>query len=204
MHRRRLIATGIALSASATMLSRASAQTPVGTPEITDEAVDMTTRDLVSAMYDLHPTDLLTALESADVTTDQLLAVTDGQPLTSRPWADYSDTDLYNSLGGVALTLDERSLHDPNAEMLGAYIVYESPDIAYQELVRKLADMGDLMNNPSMTQSTSGVNVWILESDGLQIGTTRIGYVHVMGLLGRPDDVMGGMINHLAEVAAFA
>ena len=134
--------------------------------------------------------------------TNAILLEAGGDATVAVPRTDFGDTDLYNSLGGVGLISGERSLCDPDTEMVGAYIVYESAEIAYHEVVRKL---GDVYENPSMTTSAAGTNFFVLESDELQIAVGSVGYVTMMGLIevgNQPGgDVMVGMMHHLADVA---
>lgn len=200
MNRRTMLVSSFAALA---LPASAIAQTPSATPmprRPEDDPVDSTTRDLTDALLDIRPLALLEALEVAEVTNPILAESAGERPIASRPWADYGDTDLHHSLGGVALTLNDLSLHDTEAEMLGAYIVYESAEIAYQELLRKL---GPLADTPEITMSSAGVNVWVISSDDVWLGITRVGYIQMMGLMKEPGDpIMSGMIEHLAEVAA--
>lgn len=197
MNRRTLLTSSFMLLATPSLTA---AQTPVASPtEIgpEDSPVDPIARELTDTMLDIRPLDLLEALETSDVTNQHLLDSAGDAEVSARPWADYGDTDLHHSLGGVALTLDDRSLHDVENESLGGFIVFESAEIAYAEFVRRMAPI-----DSGMSTVAGGVNIWLVESDDIQIGVTRIGFVMIMAILNHNGDVMTGMIEHLNEVAA--
>ena len=199
MNRRTFATTALAaglLPGTAMMKQEATPQTQ---PPRSPDAVDMRTRDLTETLAPISPTTLLEALESADVTNDVLIEANGGDAPTSVPWADYGDTDLYSSLGGVGLTSGGTDLSDPDTGMIGAYIVYESAEIAYHEFVRKI---GDIYENPTSTMSVAGTNVWIVESGEMQIGTWRIGNVMMMAIFtDRQGGTVEGIIGHLTDVA---
>lgn len=187
----------------ASLLAHKSDATPSASPTEHDieREQDTTHRDLVRTLEQISPVTLLEALETA-VVTDETLLVIGGEDTTSVPWIDFGDTDLYSSLGGVGITTGSDALSDPDTQMVGGYIVYESAKIAYHELIRKL---GDLYDNPSMTMSTAGTNFFVLESDDFQIGVGRVGYVLLLGMIDITNqiggEVMEGLVHHLAEVA---
>lgn len=163
--------------------------------------METTNRNLVRTLSQISPVTLLEALEAAPVADKTLLAI-GGEDTRSVPWADFGDMDLYNSLGGVGLTTGGTELSDPETRMVGGYIVYESAEIAYHELIRRL---GDVYDNPSMTTSAAGTNFFVLESDELQIAVGRVGYVILLGMIDLANqlggEVMVGMMHHLEGVA---
>lgn len=199
MNRRTFATTALAaglLPGTAMMNQQA---TPQVQPLNALDAVDARTRDLTATLAAISPTALLEALESADVTNEVLIEANGGDAPTSVPWADYGDTDLYSSLGGVGLTSGGMDLSDPDTGMLGAYIVYESAEISYHEFVRKI---GDIYESPMSRMSVAGTNVWIVESGEMQIGTWRIGNVMMMAMLsGQQGSLVEGIIGHLDDVA---
>lgn len=202
MNRRVLLSSAATAAIVPTsLLARQSVATPEASPIEPEIEQDTTNRDLVRTLSQISPVTFLEALEKAPVTNEILLAI-GGEETTSVPWTDFGDTDLYNSLGGVGLISGEGSLSDPDTSMIGAYIVYESAEIAYHEVARKL---GDVYDNPSMTTSAAGTNFYVIESDELQIAVGRVGYVMMMGLMEAGNEpggeVMVGMMRHLAEVA---
>lgn len=193
MNRRVLIGSGIA---SATLLSRAFAQTPQATPVV--ESPDLRAREIVNMLESIRPLALLEALETATIANPDLLEAAGGAMPTAMPWQDFSDTDLNNSLGGVFITKDGAPLDSPDTELIGGYIVYESAEIAYHEVIRKLGPAyGDSVN----TRSFGGTNHWILGSDELEISVGRIGYVMLMGLFSQYPLSPEGLIGHLHDVA---
>ena len=200
MNRRSFAATAVIASfLPVTASMKQSNATPEVRPPHEADAVDTRTRDLTEALASISPTSLLEALESAEVTNATLVEANGGEAPTSVPWADYGDTDLYSSLGGVGLTTGGSNLSDPETEMLGAYIVYETAEIAYHEFTRKI---GDIYENPSNTMSIAGTNVWIVESDEFQIGTWRIGNVMMMAMISDQEGaIVEGIIGHLNDVA---
>lgn len=180
-----------------------SASQPQATPDAErahpDQSIDPRTRDLTRVLQSISPVSLIESLERAQVNSETLIAAAGAVEPVSTPWADYSDTDLLSSLGGVILASGDTSLYDPDAQTLGGYIVYESAEIAYHEFTRKL---GNTYDNPSITSAVAGTNVWMIESDNLQIGTWRIGYVMMMAMISEMQySVVDGIIEHLAEVA---
>lgn len=197
MNRRKFATTALA---SALLPISASTQQQVATPQShPDSTIDPRTRDLTATLSEISPAALLHALETADVTNTTLIDANGGDAPVAIPWADYGDTDLYSSLGGVGLTSGGTDLNNPDTEILGAYIVYETAEIAYHEFIRKI---GDLYDNPSSTMSVAGTNVWIVESDDFQIGTWRIANVMMTALLSDHDGtIVDGIVGHLEDVA---
>lgn len=181
-------------AASIAFSAQAFAQTPPATPEM--DTPDLRAREIVGLLEGLNPLTLLEALETANVSDPDL--VSGGVGLAPIPWQDFGDTDLYNSLGGVIIGEDGITLGSPDLQMVGGYIVYESAEVAYHELSRKL---GDLYDNPSMTTNAGGTNHWIIESDELQISVGRVGYVLILGLISLHPEATTGLIGHLHNVA---
>lgn len=200
MNRRAFAITALSTALTPVVASaHLSEATPEGENARENDSVDSRTRDLTRILQSVSPVALLESLEKSPVTNEQLIQAGAGSDPVSIPWADYGDTDLYSSLGGVIIAAGDTYLHDPDTEMLGGYIVYESADIAYHEFTRKL---GDWYNNPSMTSAVAGTNVWVMESDEISIGTWRIGNVMMMALLGDFEgDIVEGIIGHLGDVA---
>ncbi|MCO5215274.1 MAG: hypothetical protein M9950_03855 [Thermomicrobiales bacterium] len=174
MNRRQLVGAGVSSIAVAAH-SRAFAQEATPEPDAppVNQVIDLRAREIITMMDGVHPVTLLEALESASVTR------ADGTPLISLPWQDFGDTDLYNSLGGVFIASEGANLGSPDAEFYGGYIVYESVEIAYHELQRKLNDMDA---NWTGTGVEGGTTHWYIDSDDLHIRITRIGYVIIIGL----------------------
>ncbi|MCA9832315.1 MAG: hypothetical protein KC435_00035 [Thermomicrobiales bacterium] len=167
-----------------------------GTPETTPasgDVIDKRARRIVSAMKRKLPADILTLLETTAVSNDLLVAAAAPDVPTPVAWADMGDTDLFSSLGGVVISKGDGVING-DLEMLGGYIVYESVDIAYAELVRKL---GDLYDQPQMTTAVGGTNFWVLGEEGFSISVGRIGYVIILGYA---DGTTEGLIDHLADV----
>jgi hypothetical protein len=184
MNRRNLV---LATLAAGSMPVLAAAQTPFASPTH-DESTPADTRalDLV---------ELVRALQSMPVDNDTL------GDARAVPWTDFGDTDLYSSLGGAVIVAGNGDIHDTDTVMHGAYIVYESAEIAYQEFVRKLGSAYDI---PSTTMSMAGTTVWELGNDTMRTGVTRISYVMLLANLfdtasGAAMDVI---IDHLVLVAA--
>jgi hypothetical protein len=117
------------------------------------------------------------------------------------PWVDFGDTDLYNSLGGAVILADDTDMHDPDAQMHGGYIVYESAEIAYLEFIRKLGSAYDI---PSTTMSIAGTTVWELGNDTMRIGVARIGYVMLLANMfgSASGNAIEAIVDHLMRVAA--
>lgn len=139
-------------------------------------------------------------LETAEVTNPVLIEASGSDALIAVPWADYGDTDLYSSLGGVIISAGNDSyLHSSEMIMVGGYIVYESAEIAYHEFTRKI---GDAYENPSSTSAIGGTNIWLLEVDDFRIGTWRIGNVMMIALVTEHQGtIIEGIIGHLEDVA---
>lgn len=200
MNRRSFAAAALAAGfLPATAAMKQGDATPQVQPPRETETVDTRTRDLTTLLASISPASLLEALEGEDVTNEALVETNGGDAPTAVPWADYGDTDLYSSLGGVGLTTGGTNLSDAETTMLGAYIIYETADIAYHEFTRKI---GDVYETPSNTLSVAGTNVWIVESGDFSIGTWRIGNVMMMAMLsGQQGLTIEGIIGHLNDVA---
>jgi|GEM_PF-3697476 len=201
MNRRQLVRTSAIISA-ATLIPATrlfAAQTPEASPQYPEDGpVDTRSRELVDRLTTIRPLALLEALETASVSDPALNAGGNGEPVTSRPWNDPADTDLDHALGGVLIVASDDPINSPDLVMLGAYIVYESADIAFQVLTGMLEEIGD---QGSMT--IAGTKAWRLTSDALSLSIMRFGYVIVIA--GEPDvpaNLPEGMVDHLIEVAS--
>lgn len=195
MNRRSLIATGLA----ATLVPVAGrAQSPEATPMLPEQAQDTRARDLIDLLQWVRSVTFLQALETTPITNARLVegAANAPRPL---PWTDFGDTDLANSLGGVLIVTNDAAVNDPDLAMLGGYIVYESAEIAYHELMRRFGDEIDMIG----TQVAAGTNLMVLESEDSTINVGRIGYVLLLALSGGMGEgaSIEGMVEHLAEVA---
>lgn len=166
------------------------AQTPVASPE--PGAVDLRAREIVAMLEHVSPVALLEALETSPVSGPS-------EALAAIPWQDFGDTDLYNSLGGVIISHQGADLNNGETEIYGGYIVYESAEIAYHELIHKLGDAHDA---PSMTTTMGGTNHWVLESNDVQISVGRIGCVILLGLFNAEQNETIDLVGHLHMVAA--
>lgn len=174
----------------------AAAQTPFASPTHDEStAADSRTLDLLGLLNTISPVELVRALQTTPVDIDDL---EDGRIV---PWVDFGDTDLYSSLGGAVILGGDTETNDPEAVMVGGYIVYESSEIAYQEFIRKLGPAYDI---PSTTVSIAGTTVWELGNDTMRTAVARIGYV--MLLANTFDTAQGtamdAVIDHLMYVAA--
>lgn len=192
MNRRQMLAAG-ALLPLATKASATAQQATPTTGQPDTETIDA--RLVSSLVQQVTPYDLLMALESSPVETSVLIEANNGTTPAALPWSDFSDTDLINSLGGVII------VQDPEDEdsIVGGYIVYDSPEIAYLELVRKL---GSNYDDPSATRPVNGTAVWALGSPELPVAVGRVGNVMILGLFSEQSETMSGIIIHLGEVAA--
>lgn len=200
MNRRQLIQSSAIVSA-ATLLPTTrllAAQTPEASPQYPEDGpVDIRSRELVDRLATIRPLALLEALESAQVSDPALNAGGNGAPVTARPWNDPSDTDLDHALGGVLIVASDDPINSPDLAMLGAYIVYESAEIAFHILTGMLAEIGD---QGSMT--IAGTKAWKLTSEAVSLSVMRFGYVIVIA--GEPEAATNrpeGMVNHLIEVS---
>ena len=201
MNRRQLVRTSAIVSA-ATLLPTSrllASQTPKVSPQSPEDGpVDTRSRELVDHLATIRPLALLEALETANVSDPALNAGGNGDPVSARPWNDPADTDLDHSLGGVLIVASDDPINSPDLVMLGAYIVYESAEIAFQVLTGMLEEIGD---QGSMT--IAGTKAWRLTSDALSLSIMRFGYVIVIA--GEPDapaNLPEGMVDHLIEVAS--
>jgi len=201
MNRRRLLqgASGLWVGHLGARRSAIAAQTPAATPEFLppDEApLDTRARELVDRLRDLPPGALLDALLAAEVSDPLLEAAGDATP-TTVSWHDTSDFDLEHALGGVLIVTNDASVNSPELSILGNFIVYESAEIAYDQLMRQ----EDKLHASGMSISVAGGKVWITGEGEEQIGLMRIGNVFVVGDMTRGSGVMEGMVMHLDMVA---
>ncbi len=188
------VAASLALSQTGgTVLAR---QTPAATPraleESEDEPIDSRARELVARLAELSPLAVLEALEGGEVSE---LALTDagGPQVMARLWNDPLDTDLEHALGGVLIVASDHPVNSPDLVTIGAYIVYESPEIAYAVLSRQLEAMEDA---GSMT--VAATNGWRVSSDGTQLAIMRLGYVLVIaGEVTTEPGMAEGLVDHL-------
>lgn len=187
MNRRLFVGASVA---SLAVVNSTFAQTPVVSTD--PEAVDLRAREIVTMLENVSPVTLLEALETSPVTGSE-------PTLASIPWQDFGDTDLYNSLGGVIISQEGADLNSGESEIYGGYIVYESAEIAYHELIHKL---GDVYDTPDMTQTLGGTNHWVLETDGMQVSVGRIGYVILIGMFSTESAPPVDLVGHLHSVAA--
>lgn len=200
MHRRDLLRTSALFAASLPLAhpidSALSPQTPDATPwvshDVEDEPVDPRARELVARLAGLSPLAVLEALEAGEV-TEPALTDTGGAPVTARPWNDPLDTDLEHALGGVLIVASDHPLNSPELVTIGAYIVFESPEIAYAVLSRQLEKME---NAGSMT--VAGTKAWLNSSDGMQLAIMRLGYVLVIAEISMTESgAAEGLVDHL-------
>lgn len=193
MNRRHLV---LATLAAGSIPLLAAAQTPLASPSQDESnASDTRALDLVELLQTISPVELVRALQTSPLDTRVL---GDVQVV---PWVDFGDTDLYNSLGGAVILAYGTEIQDPDAQMHGGYIVYESAEIAYLELVRKLGSAYDI---PSTTVSIAGTTMWEVGSDTMRIGVARIGYVMLLANMfdTARGSVIDAVVDHLMLVAA--
>lgn len=183
----------LAKQETGTVLAR---QTPDATPRapqgLEDEPIDPRARELVARLAGLSPLAVLEALEDGEV-TEPALTDPGGAAVTARSWNDPLDTDLEHALGGVLIVASDHSLNSPEFVTIGAYIVFESPEIAYAVLSRQLEEMEDA---GSMT--IAGTKAWLNSSNGTQLAILRRGYVLVIAELSMTDPgAVEGLVDHL-------
>lgn len=201
MNRRSFTLCGLSL---ALLPSLAAAQSQA-TPELEHDPelspVDPRTRDITALLSTISPATLLEALETAPISNEMLITASEGEMPNAVPWADYGDTDLHHSLGGVIITTgSDLDIYGPEMVMLGGYIVYETAEIAYHEFARKLSDVDE---DSLVTSAIGGTNVWLQTTDEFQIGILRIGNVIILALTGMWEHTaIEGLIDHLGDVAA--
>ena len=142
----------------------------------------------------LKPSLRLVDTETGEVTER---ALTDGgAQVMPRPWNDPLDTDLEHALGGVLIVASDHPVNSPDLVTIGAYIVFESSDIAYSVLARQLAEMDETENVGSM--SVAGTKAWVNVSDGVQLAVMRLGYVLVIaGEVTTEPGMAEGLVDHL-------
>ncbi len=198
MHRRTFltlaaIGTGGVL-ASPALPTTAHQATPDPVPaDFADSPPDTRARELISLLATIDPLTLLEALETAAV-NEPLLIDPDAPDVsvTAVPWSDPGDTDLEHALGGVMLTTDNHGINNPDTVFIGGYIVFESAEIAYDQLNR---DLGDDPNYPSTT--AAGTKVWLVDDAGL--GVMRLANVIAIATAGQRWSE--GVVLHLDTVA---
>lgn len=206
MRRRRLLQASAA--SSLMMLSgkhgyALAAQTPVASPEHLqpeDEPLDTRARELIDRLGQLRPLAVLEALETAEVTDPILLDAAGSATPTPKIWNDMGDTDLRHSLGGVLVVTNDETLNSPELAALGAYIVYESAEIAFADLQTMLEEL-----DSGFSTTTAGTMVWLTDVEDMQLGVMRLGNVLVSAMtsIGTADmylNVPEGMVMHLDAV----
>lgn len=202
MHRRHLIQGSAFFAASlgparplVTALARQGPEaSPYAPHEDVDQPVDPQARELVARLAGLSPLEVLEALETGEI-TEPVLTDTGGAPATARPWNDPLDTDLEHALGGVLIVTSDDPLNSPELATIGAYIVFESPEIAFTILSRQLAEKED-----AGSTSVAGTKAWLATSDGTQLAIMRLGYVLVIATT--EPGVAEGLVEHLAALMA--
>lgn len=201
MNRRSLLkGTGAAAAMLALHRSAHAAQYSIAPPVShapEDQPVDKRARELVSRLHDLSPLAVLDALESGEVREPFLHAAAHGASPHALPWNDPLDTDLEHALVGVLIATNEEPRNSPDLQTLGGYIVFESPEIAYDQFVRHFNGAESSM----MSMSVAGTKAWILLGDGMQLAVMRLGYVLIMA---ETSDMYGntaeGIIMHLDTI----
>ena len=199
MHRRHLLQTSTRLAASMAMTYPNAAvlagQTPDASPQpagdFEDQPVDPRARELVARLAGLSPLAVLEAHETGEVTEPGLTG--GGEPVAARPWNDPLDTDLEHALGGVLIVASDDPVNSPELATLGAYIVFESPDIAFAVLSRQLEELGN-----SASMSVAGTKAWLVPADDSQLAIMRLGYVLVIAAESMTaPGVAEGLVEHL-------
>lgn len=200
MHRRHLLRTSTLLASSLSLALPIDAVLARQTPEASpaprdmpeDQPVDPRARQLVARLAGLPPLAMLEALETGEVTEPGLTGAADG-PVSARPWNDPLDTDLEHALGGVLVVASDDPVNSPELVTLGAYIVFESPEIAYLMLSRQLEELGN-----SASMSVAGTKAWLASADDGQLAIMRLNYVLVIaGESMTAPGVAGGLVEHL-------
>lgn len=200
MNRRHVLKTSTVVSLATLLPAKAlAAQTSGATPQSpADQPFDARGRELVDRLSGLSPLAVLEALETADVVESTLTAAGDGAPVTSRPWNDPLDTDLEHALGGVLIVASDEPVNSPDLVTLGAYIVFESPEIAFAVVTEKLAETGD-----QGSMSVAGTKAWMASSDDMSLAIMRLGYVIIIaGGEASVSSVAEGMVHHLDTLSA--
>lgn len=202
MHRRRLLqaASASAFLIAGTTRMTMAAQTPVASPVLMPpehEPLDPRGRQLIARLHELSPLAVLEALETAEVVEPILLDAAGDDAPTALPWHDTSDTDLEHALGGVVVATNAESINSPHLTMLGGYIVYESAEIAYHQLMTRMEEL-----EASMTStSAAGAKVWIIDEEDYSIGLMRLANVFVIAdVSGFRGDIAEGLVMHLDTV----
>jgi hypothetical protein len=177
-------------------------QNPGATPEpgfpLEDQPVDTRARELVNRLHGLAPLAVLEALETAEVTGEDLKSEGAGATVKPKPWNDPGDTDLEHALGGVLIVASDNPVNSPDLNMLGAYIVFESAEIAFAVLMRELEETGD-----HGSTIVAGTKAWMASTDDRSLAIMRFSYV--VAITRVPPDAPGvieGMIDHLDAVTA--
>lgn len=187
MNRRKMMMATVFAGMAPTLLA---AQTPIASPTMGESPeVDTRARDLVALLDSISPTELVNALQETpfEAVESQVL-----------PWVDFEDSDLVSSLGGAVILSEGDDISSPESTTYGAYIVYESAEIAYEEFEAKL---GPAYRDPSLVRGIAGTSVWVVESGDVSIGTTRIGNVMLIADMNDPA-AMDTVIDHLMVVAS--
>lgn len=91
------------------------------------------------------------------------------------------------------IVANDEPVNSPDLVSLGAYIVFESPEIAFEVLSRQLEDLG---NGGSMT--VAGTKAWLAEGEDSQLAIFRLGYVLVIASESMTAPrVAEGLVEHL-------
>lgn len=190
-----LAATAITIPRGGMAMQSSDATPRSHSPE--DRPVDTRARDLVARLHGLSPLDVLEALETAEVADQALTEAAADAPVTALPWNDPLDTDLENALGGVLIIAGDDPVNSPDLVMLGAYIVFESVEIAYDQFMRQIKGL----EQSGTSISVAGTKVWILDDQERQTAVTRLAYVWIMAdVTGMQGNVAEGVVKHLDAV----
>ncbi len=188
-------ASGGLLSQSAAPGLAQQATPAMSSSEDVDGTADHHARELIDRLAAISPLALLEALETSEVTEPALIDFApSGSTVEPAAWSDPSDTDLEHALGGVLLATDNQGINNPDSVFIGGYIVFETPGIAYDQLMRSL---GDDPNYPSMT--AAGTKVWLIEDLDGDVGVMRLGNVIAIATDGQLWS--RGVMLHLDTVA---
>lgn len=202
MHRRHFFQASAILGLLPLHGRHAAAQdiaTPAPSPEFTDPGgmpLDTRARELIDQLSRIPALSLLEALETGEVTDSDLTEAATGNTPHPLPWNDPMDTDLDHALGGVLIAANDAPLNSPDLEILGAYIVFETAEIAYNELIRRMDEFAS-----NMSTSVAGIKMWIVEEEGMQLGITRLANVLLIANLAVAANTGEGLVLHLDAVA---
>jgi hypothetical protein len=115
----------------------------------------------------------------------------------ARSWHDPSNTDPEHALCGVMITTTDELVNSPELAALGGYIVFESAEIAYDQLIRQM----DGLQASMMSTSVAGAKVWIINEEDVQLGVMRLANVFIMAYIPNHSvEVMEGIAMHLDTV----